>query len=154
MVGSLHSYSQASSTRRPHNGRQCACAGWRPGQQEAEFRTLALRAGNASLAALADQLETKIMAKDATMIFCSGYESAVGYRARGWARALCLLAFVGPVANPLPSIGRSILNLGPPLEYRDVVICSYVSKTVICHRVAHAYRPLPRPFHMPFHGRR
>jgi hypothetical protein len=31
----------------------------------------------------------------------------------------------------------------------DVVICSYVAKTVICHRLvrACAYRPLPPPFH-------
>jgi hypothetical protein len=30
-----------------------------------------------------------------------------------------------------------------------VVICSYVTKTVICHRLnrACAYRPLPRPLH-------
>jgi hypothetical protein len=35
----------------------------------------------------------------------------------------------------------------------DVVICSYVTKTVICHRLnrACAYRPLPRYFHPPRH---
>jgi hypothetical protein len=63
-------------------------------------------------------------------------------------RALCLLAFVCLVASPRPSIGRPILNLSPPLAYRDVVICSYVSKIVICHRIAHACRPLPRPILM------
>jgi hypothetical protein len=32
----------------------------------------------------------------------------------------------------------------------DVVICSYVTKTVICHRLvrACAYAPLPRSFHL------
>jgi hypothetical protein len=67
-------------------------------------------------------------------------------------RALCLLAFVCLVASIRPSIGGPNLNLNPPLAYRDVVICSYVSKTVICHRIAHAYRPLPRPLAMRLHG--
>jgi hypothetical protein len=33
----------------------------------------------------------------------------------------------------------------------DVVICSYVAKTVICHRLTRAcpYQPLPRPFRPP-----
>jgi len=32
----------------------------------------------------------------------------------------------------------------------DVVICSYVSKTIICHRVARScpYSPSPRSFHL------
>jgi hypothetical protein len=32
----------------------------------------------------------------------------------------------------------------------DVVICSYVSKTIICHRVPHScpYSPSPRSFHL------
>jgi hypothetical protein len=35
----------------------------------------------------------------------------------------------------------------------DVVICSYVNKIVMCHRLprACAYRPLPRPFHPQRH---
>jgi hypothetical protein len=67
-------------------------------------------------------------------------------------RALCLLAFICLVASARPSIGRPNLNLSPPLASRDVVICSYVSKTVICHRIAHAYRPSSRP--IPMQARR
>ena len=52
------------------------------------------------------------------------------------------------VASSQPSIGRPTLNLSPPLAHRDVVICSDVSKNVICNGIAHAYRPLPRPIHM------
>jgi hypothetical protein len=67
-------------------------------------------------------------------------------------RALCLLAFICLVASARPSIGRPNLNLSPPLASRDVVICSYVSKTVICHRIAYAYRPSSRP--IPMQARR
>jgi hypothetical protein len=51
-------------------------------------------------------------------------------------------------------------NFSPPIAYRDVMMCSYVAKVIICHRISHAYRPLPGPFHMPsplhlqLHGRR
>lgn len=69
-------------------------------------------------------------------------------------RALWLLAFVCLFASSRSSIGGPILTLSPPLAYRDVVICSYVSKTVICHRIAHAYRPLPRHILMRPSGHR
>ena len=66
----------------------------------------------------------------------------------------CVLAAVCFFASLQPSPGKAILSIGPSIVYGDVLICSYVAETVICHRVAHAYRQLPWPFLMRPHGRR
>ena len=62
-----------------------------------------------------------------------------------------------PVDSELPVSTLTTASAGAHgIEYRDaaancdVVICSYVSKTIICHRVPRAcpYSPPPRSFHL------
>lgn len=62
----------------------------------------------------------------------------------------------GPDSAVLGFAARSFTheNFSPPVAYRDVVICSYLAKNIICHRIAHAYRPLPSPLHTPLHRRK
>ena len=62
-----------------------------------------------------------------------------------------------PLDNGLPVSVLTTASAGAHgIEYLDVaancdvVICSYVSKTIICHRVPHScpYSPPPRSFHL------
>jgi hypothetical protein len=71
-------------------------------------------------------------------------------------RALAAVLFVAGLQH---AIAGEMRAGGDGREYLaaaancDVVLCSYVTKTVICHRLARAcaYRPLPRSLHLERH---
>jgi hypothetical protein len=96
------------------------------------------------------------------VVLTGGQKSGI----RALAAVLCVAGLQHAFAGATPAGGERPIWLPAALgagadraEYLavaancDVVLCSYVTKTVICHRLARTctYRPLPRSFHLEPH---